>query len=97
MARRRNKRDTDPKKVIGYIRVSTDEQALGPDAQRDALNAWCERHEARLLAIHEDIGVLPVPLPWRSALASTRRSMRWSWKPPACCWLRSGIGWPATW
>jgi DNA invertase Pin-like site-specific DNA recombinase len=57
MARRRNKRDTDPKKVIGYIRVSTDEQALGPDAQRDALNAWCERHDARLLAIHEDIGI----------------------------------------
>ena len=45
LARRRNKRDADPKKVIGYIRVSTDEQALGPDAQRDALNAWCERHD----------------------------------------------------
>ena len=57
MARRRLKRDTDPKKAIGYIRVSTDEQALGPDAQRAALNAWCERHDARLGAIYEDIGV----------------------------------------
>ena len=37
MARRRNKRDADPKKVVGYVRVSTDEQALGPEAQRGAL------------------------------------------------------------
>ena len=70
MARRRNKRDTDPKKVIGYIRVSTDEQALGPDAQRHALNAWCERHDARLLAIHEDIGVLRCLSPREASRAS---------------------------
>ena len=42
MARRRNKRDTDPKKAIGYIRVSTDEQALGPDAQRDPGGLFAE-------------------------------------------------------
>ncbi len=57
MARRRKRHDADPSKAVGYIRVSTDEQALGPEAQREALNAWCERHDARLCAIFEDIGV----------------------------------------
>ena len=56
MARRR-KKDADPSLAIGYIRVSTDEQALGPEAQRGALNAWCERHDCRLCASFEDIGV----------------------------------------
>jgi DNA invertase Pin-like site-specific DNA recombinase len=56
MARRR-KRDADPSLAVGYIRVSTDEQALGPEAQREALQAWCERHGARLCATFEDIGV----------------------------------------
>jgi DNA invertase Pin-like site-specific DNA recombinase len=56
MARRR-KRDADPSLAVGYVRVSTDEQALGPEAQREALEGWCERHGARLCATFEDIGV----------------------------------------
>ena len=51
MPRRRRKRDPDPKKAIGYIRVSTDEQMLGPGAQRDAIEAWCARHDAELVAV----------------------------------------------
>ena len=43
--------------VIGYIRVSTDEQTLGPEAQRAALDRWCATRGARLVAVHEDIGV----------------------------------------
>ncbi len=57
MAARRRRRDTDPKKVVGYVRVSTDEQALGPEAQRNALEAWCKAQEAVLVAVCEDIGV----------------------------------------
>jgi DNA invertase Pin-like site-specific DNA recombinase len=57
MPRRRRKRDPDPKKAIGYIRVSTDEQMLGLGCQRDAIEAWCARHDAELVAVHEDIGV----------------------------------------
>jgi DNA invertase Pin-like site-specific DNA recombinase len=56
MARRR-KKDADPSLAVGYVRVSTDEQALGPEAQREALNAWCEAHDCRLCATFEDIGV----------------------------------------
>jgi DNA invertase Pin-like site-specific DNA recombinase len=47
----------DPKKVVGYIRVSTEDQALGPQAQRAALLAWCERQGSELLAIEDDLGV----------------------------------------
>lgn len=54
-ARRRLK--ADPKKVVGYVRVSTDEQALGPEAQRAAIAAWCEREGAAVVGIYEDLGV----------------------------------------
>jgi DNA invertase Pin-like site-specific DNA recombinase len=57
VATRRRKTKADPKKVVGYVRVSTDEQALGPEAQKEAIRAWCEAHDARLCAVHEDIGV----------------------------------------
>jgi len=70
MARRRRKRDADPKKVVGYVRVSTDEQALGPEAQRDALRGWCESQKAVLVAVYEDIGVSgATPLEKRPGLA----------------------------
>ena len=44
-------------RAVGYIRVSTDEQANGPKAQRDAIEAWCARNGAELVVVCEDIGV----------------------------------------
>lgn len=44
-------------RVVGYIRVSTEEQRNGPEAQREALAAWCARNGAELVAVHEDRGV----------------------------------------
>ncbi len=29
-------------RVVAYVRVSTEEQALGPEAQRDAIRRWCD-------------------------------------------------------
>jgi DNA invertase Pin-like site-specific DNA recombinase len=43
--------------AVGYLRVSTDEQHLGPEAQRAALEAWAKAHGVRLVTVHEDLGV----------------------------------------
>ncbi len=43
--------------AVGYLRVSTDEQHLGPDAQRDALDRWCEVNGYQLASVHLDFGV----------------------------------------
>jgi DNA invertase Pin-like site-specific DNA recombinase len=43
--------------AVGYIRVSTDEQSLSVDAQRQALERWCQAHQAPLMAVYTDMGV----------------------------------------
>lgn len=40
--------------AIGYLRVSTDEQHLGPQAQRDALEKWSKANGVTLVAIYEE-------------------------------------------
>ena len=57
MAGRRRKVPADQKLVVGYVRVSTDEQALGPEAQREAIESWCSREAAELVAVFADLGV----------------------------------------
>lgn len=44
-------------RAIGYVRVSTDEQHNGPEAQRAALATWAERSGAELVSVHADHGV----------------------------------------
>jgi site-specific DNA recombinase len=46
-----------PSTVIGYIRVSTDEQSLSVEAQHRALERWCQAHQAQLIAVYEDVGI----------------------------------------
>ncbi len=46
--------------AVGYIRVSTDGQAVegvSLDAQRSRIEAWCSANEFRLLAVHVDAGL----------------------------------------
>lgn len=43
--------------VVAYVRVSTDEQKIGPEAQRAAIEAWARHAGARVVAWHEDLGV----------------------------------------
>jgi site-specific DNA recombinase len=50
-------RKADMSKAVGYIRVSTDEQALGPKAQRTAIERWAAAHGATVVAWHSDLGV----------------------------------------
>lgn len=59
-ARNRDKRGTgktDPQRVIGYVRVSSGDQRLGPDAQRMALEQWCAAHGGQLVLTCTDRGV----------------------------------------
>jgi DNA invertase Pin-like site-specific DNA recombinase len=47
-----------PTQVIGYCRVSTEEQGdsgLGLKSQRSAINAECERRGWELVAVYEDV------------------------------------------
>lgn len=48
---------TDPRRAVAYLRVSTDEQHLGPEAQRAALEAWAAREGVVVVAWHTDAGV----------------------------------------
>lgn len=51
------KRTGNPLLAVGYLRVSTSDQSLGPQAQRAALEAWAARSGVELVAVYEDHGV----------------------------------------
>lgn len=44
-------------RAIGYVRVSTERQELGPKAQRDAIREWAKRSNVELVRFAEDLGV----------------------------------------
>jgi DNA invertase Pin-like site-specific DNA recombinase len=59
--------------VIGYVRVSTAEQAisgLGLDAQRASIRTECERRGWQLVTFHEDAGISGAAIAKRPALAA---------------------------
>jgi DNA invertase Pin-like site-specific DNA recombinase len=51
------KRPADPRLAVAYIRVSTDEQRLGPEAQRSAVEAWATREGIHVAAWYVDQGI----------------------------------------
>lgn len=57
MARRPTRQVGSPNLAIGYVRVSTDEQKLSPDAQERTLREWCAARKIALLEVHYDRGV----------------------------------------
>lgn len=66
-SKKRTRRDEN--RVVGYVRVSTDEQSLGPAAQRTALERWCRDRGATLVAVFDDPGVSgAAPLERRTGL-----------------------------
>jgi site-specific DNA recombinase len=48
---------TDTTKAVAYIRVSTEEQHLGPEAQLAAIELWATRQGVTVVAVHRDLGV----------------------------------------
>lgn len=55
--RRRTAPTASPRTAVAYLRVSTDEQHLGPDAQRAAITAWATREGVSVVAWFCDAGV----------------------------------------
>lgn len=51
------RRPGSPSLAVAYLRVSTDRQELGPEAQRAALQAWADRAGVTIAAWHTDSGV----------------------------------------
>jgi site-specific DNA recombinase len=53
----RRTRPGDPSLAVAYLRVSTEEQHLGPEAQRMAVTQWADRGKVTVVAWHTDAGV----------------------------------------
>lgn len=71
--RKRSRKPGDTIRVIGYVRVSTAEQAisgLGLDAQRASIRTECERRGWQLVTFHEDAGISGAAIAKRPALAA---------------------------
>lgn len=50
-------RPGDPTLAVAYLRVSTEEQHLGPEAQRMAIDRWAEGAKVSVASWHTDAGV----------------------------------------
>lgn len=57
MTPRKRTPQTNPKIAVAYLRVSTDDQHLGPEAQEAAIRRWADQHQVQLVSIHLDKGV----------------------------------------
>jgi DNA invertase Pin-like site-specific DNA recombinase len=66
-----------PLVAVAYIRVSKDDQKLGPEAQRASIEAWAAREGVRVAAWHVDQGVCSVdPIADRPALCAALAALR---------------------
>lgn len=44
-------------RVVGYVRVSTDEQSVGIEVQKDIIEKFCKERDWVIEEIYEDVGV----------------------------------------
>lgn len=73
----KRRRPGDPHLAIGYLRASTSDQRLSPEAQRHALEAWAKQHGVRIVSWHVDAGVSgSAPLETRQALLDALGAVR---------------------
>lgn len=54
---KRSARPGNPLVAVAYVRVSTDDQKLGPEAQRAAIETWAKREGVAVVAWHVDAGI----------------------------------------
>src|SRR5215831_17616573 len=63
--------------AVAYSRVSTEDQNLGPEAQRAAIEAWAARHGVAVVSWHHDHGVSgATPAAERPALLEALAAVR---------------------
>src|SRR5580658_2948689 len=66
-----------PTVAVAYIRVSKDDQKLGPEAQRASVESWAAREGVSVASWHVDQGVCSVdPLDERAGLVAALASLR---------------------
>jgi len=76
-SRRRVKRQGEHSKAVGYLRVSTDDQTLGIDAQREMITRDALRRGVQVTSWHADEGVSgTLPLTRRPALLEALSAMK---------------------
>lgn len=67
----------NPLLAVAYLRVSTDRQELGPEAQRASIEAWAAREGVQVAAWHLDEGVSgATPADERPALCAALAALR---------------------
>lgn len=77
MAPRRKTPSTDAALAVAYLRVSTEDQHLGPEAQRASIEAWAAREGVRVVSWHTDQGVSgAAPIDKRPALLAALDELR---------------------
>lgn len=54
---KKRNRTGSPTVAVAYLRVSTDDQRLGPEAQRGAIEQWAKRNGVTIVAWHTDQGI----------------------------------------
>jgi DNA invertase Pin-like site-specific DNA recombinase len=70
-------RSGNPLVAVAYIRVSKDEQKLGPEAQRAAVEGWAAREGVSVASWHVDQGVCSVTsIEGRPALVAALAALR---------------------
>lgn len=77
MTRCRKSPIQDRSRAVAYLRVSTEDQALGPEAQRASIEAWAARCGASVVAWHLDQGVSgAAPVEDRPGLLAAIRDLK---------------------
>lgn len=72
-----SKRAPSASLAVGYVRVSTDDQSLGPEAQRASIEAWAAREGVQIASWHVDAGVSGAsPIEERPALCGALAALR---------------------
>jgi site-specific DNA recombinase len=72
-----SKRATNPRVAVAYVRVSKDDQKLGPEAQRASIESWAAREGVQVAAWCVDQGVCSVtPIDGRPGLVAALAALR---------------------